>query len=320
MSGIAGNVKLEAARTAYQALGQQVFSGDRQGLWMEFSRVLPCDAEYFEVDSMGAVPAVQEIVGSRRWAAMRGYNNRSAVKRYGPDGYNIPILRILKDNTGIIEQELADYVRAAPAFWDKPLNEFLFNNPQCIDGTSLISTTHPYAFGGGNWSNKSTNALSPAEFFAAIAAMEALRLENGEPAGYFPRVLMVGPTNRKMALDLVSADRIVPIAATGLETYGSGVVAAATRSNFLSNGDTPIRVIVNTRMTGTWDDYWYLIDTQLEAARPIIFGEAIAPATYSVIEPSAPQMIDKSQAQFYCEGQGAPLGGVPFSIFGGIVS
>lgn len=312
---IAGNAKLEAVRSAFLSIGQEVFSGQREALNAAFCRTVPCDGEYLEIDAMGAVPAVQEIVGSRRWGSLRAYVNRARVRRYGPDGLEIPIIRIQNDKAGLVAQQLADYVRDNASFWEKPITDFLISNPTCLDGGALLSTTHSYGVSGGTWSNKTTNALSPSEFFTGISTMEALQLENGEPAGYYPDTLMVGPSNRKMALDLCSGDRVVPVAATGLEAYASAV-AAATRSNFLTNGNTAIKVIVQPRFIGSYATDWLLLDTRREQARPIIIGEAMAPQTISVVNPESDGMVDRSVARFYAEGQAALLGGAPFSIYG----
>jgi hypothetical protein len=256
---------------------------------------------------------VTEIIGSRRWANMRAYTNRAYVKRYGPAGLTFTELQIEKDKTGAINAALADYLRGSAEFMERPIWDFLIGNPTGIDGVSIISDSHPYAYGGGNWDNKTTDVLAPSSFFTGISAMESLQLENGEPAGYYPTILMVGPSNRKMALDLVSDDRIVPVAATGLEAYSSAV-AAATRSNFLSV--TPIKVIVNPRFVGSYATNWLLIDDRKEQAKPIIVGDAIAPQAVAVVEKTSAAMVDRSEAQFYAEGQSALMGGVPFGIYG----
>ena len=84
---IASDAKLEAARTSFLALGQEVFATQTNGMHMAYTRVVPCDAEYLEVDALGVNPAVVEQIGNRRWGSVRGYTSRGRVKRY-------PVIRV----------------------------------------------------------------------------------------------------------------------------------------------------------------------------------------------------------------------------------
>jgi hypothetical protein len=317
MNGVAGGIKLEAAVTSYSTVSADVFAsgstGDLGGL---IARHVPCGGTRFETDSLGVVPAVEEIVGSRSFANLRAYLNSAAVKKYGPKALEFKIIDIENDPSGLIPAKLAEYARGSKNWLDAPLWSFLFGNPTCLDASALFSTTHPFGAAGATWSNTTTSALSPATFYTGITAMASLVFENSEPAGYYPDVLMVGPDLEKMASDLCGPDRIVPIAATGLEAYSSAV-AAATRTNFMAN---KIQVVINPRMIGTYNDYWYLIDTKREGARPIVVGDAKPFQAFSVTSPESEPMVQRSAAQFYAEGYAGLMGGVPYSIYGGLVA
>lgn len=314
MTGIAGGVKLEAAVTAYSTLGAEVFAnGGLSPLGGLISRRVPVNGTSMEADSLGAIPAVEEIVGSRQWANLRAYVNRVPVKKFGPKGLEFKIIDIENDPTGMISAKLAEYLRGNADWLEAPLWSFWVNNPTCLDTSSLFSTTHGFGAAGATWSNLITNALSPGEFFTGISAMSALVFENNEPAGYYPDVLMFGPANEKMADDLTGSDRVVPIAATGLEAYASAL-AAATKSNFISGR---IKAVMNPRLIGTYDDYWYLLDTKREGARPVIIGDAKPMTAVSVTSPESPAMIERSCAQFYAEGWAGLMGGVPYSVYAG---
>jgi len=310
---IANMLKLEAARTTFDALAAEAFGSDRTNRYGVFTRTAPCNGEYFEIDAMGATPAVQEIVGSRRWGSLRAYANRVRVKRWGPDGIELPIIKINNDPNGLIEMQLRTYMTQVSAFYEKPVTDFLLSNPTCIDGGALLSDTHSFGASAGTWDNLGA-ALTPSQWFTAISTMEALQLENGEPAGVYPDVIMYAPSLRKMALDLVSQDRVVPVGTGGTEVY-TGALAVAARSNFIQ--DTPIRAVVNPRFVGTgYTASWFLLDSRLEARRPIVVGEAIAPTAQIIIDPASPAMIDRSAAQAYIEAQAALAGAVPLAIYG----
>lgn len=315
MAGVAGGVKLEAATTAFFTAADTVFkNGGLTPLGSLISERRPCNGTAFEVDALGPVPAVEEIVGTRQWANLRAYVNHVAVKKYGPKGLIFRIIDIENDPTGMISQKLSDYLGQTADYLEAPLWSFFFGNPTCIDTSALFATTHGYGAAGATWSNKSTNALSPAEFFTGISSMAALVYENNEPAGYYPDVLMVGPSNEKMADDLCGPDRIVPIAATGLEAYSSAI-AAATKSNFISGR---MKVVVNPRAIGTYDDYWYLLDTK-RPAPPVWVGDAQPMKAYAITDPGSSAMINSSSAVFYAEAYNALMGGIPYGCYGGIL-
>lgn len=313
---IANMLKLEAARTTFDALAAEAFGSDRTNRYSIFTRTAPCNGEYFEVDAMGATPAVQEIVGSRRWGSLRAYANRVRVKRWGPDGIELPIIKINNDPNGLIEMQLKTYLEQVANFYDKPVTDFLATNPTCLDGGALLSDTHSFGPAGGTWDNLGA-ALTPSQFFTAVSTMEGLLLENGEPAGVYPDTLMVAPGLRKMALDLVSQDRVVPIGTAGTEVYAAALAAAA-RSNWAY--ETPIKPIINPRFSSSAATAsgaaWFLFDLRLEARRPIVVGEAIAPSGQIIIDPQSPAMIDRSAAQAYIEGQAALAGSVPLATYG----
>ncbi len=240
---------------------------------------------------------------------------QNAVKKYGPKGLAFKTIDIDNDMTGMVAQKLSEYLGQTADYLEAPFWAFFFGNPTCIDTSALISDTHGFGAAGATWDNKTTNALSPSEFFTGISGMSSLVFETGEPAGYYPDVLMVGPDNEKMADDLCGPDRVVPITAAGVEGYSSAL-AAATKINFMSGR---MKVVINKRMIGTYNDYWYLIDTK-RSAPPIYVGDAQPMKAYAVTDPNSTPMIERSEAVFYAEAYNALMGGIPYGIYGGIVS
>lgn len=314
MSVLAGGLAQAAANTAFLAKGEEVFSRPKEALYGLYTETVACDGQHLEIDAIGPSPVVAEIVGSRRFGSMRAYARRERVKRYGPAAIERPRLAVDKDKSGLESKFLSDYLSASASFFEAPVTAFLFTNPTGIDGVSLLNDSHPYAYGGSTWDNKSANALSPSEFDTAISAISGLRLESGEPAGFFPTHLMVGPALRKMAHDLCVADlRPFPMAATGLEAYSSALAPTAI-PNFMKG---QIQVIVNPRFAnGTNDSDWLLMDLSRPGAKPIIVGEAIAPQANVVDDPKSEPMIQRSAYQYYIEGQAALAGFCPFGIYG----
>lgn len=313
MSTIAGQLSLEAANTAFLAKADEVFSGAPEGPWAMLTEVVPCDGQTLEIDAMGPTPAVLEIVGSRRFGSLRAYARREAVKNYGPPALEFSRLQIEKDKTGLLNRRLQNYVSSVGQFWDKPVMDKFLANPTGLDGVALLSASHPYASGGGTWDNKVEEGLSPSAFATGIAAMASLLLENGEPGGFYPTHLIVGPSNQKLAFDLCqNAQRVVPISASGVEAYSSAL-AAASVPNWIAGQITPV---ISSRMVGTYASGWLLMDLSRAGVRPMILGEAIAPSAFIANEPGSEPMLQRSSIAYYIEGYGAPGGFLPHCIYG----
>lgn len=311
---LAGQLGQAAANTAFVAAGEEIFNKPKTSVYGAYTYTMPCDGQYLELDAYGPPPAVMQIVGSRRWASIRAYAHRQAVLRYGPDGIQRPKLAVDKDKSGAESQFLRAYLDSTADFFAKPVTDKLLSNPKCIDGVSLLNDSHPYAYGGGTWDNLTTDALSPAAFNTGISSISGLRLENGEPAGFFPTHLICGPANRKMAHDLCeTAMRPFPVAATGLEAYSSAVAVTAIE-NFMAGKITPI---IDPRFAdGTHQDDWILMDLSKPLAMPMVVGEAIPPAAYVVDQPESEGMVQFSAYRYYVEAQAAITGLCPFGSYG----
>ena len=182
-----------------------------------------------------------------------------------------------------------------------------------IDGVALISSSHPYGF-GANWSNNAGAALSPSTFASGISAMSGLQLENGEPAGFYPTHLMVGPALEKMARDLCTNPlRPFPVSASGVEAYSTAVAATAIQNGWFQGS---IEVVVNKRMVGSNANGWLLMDLSRPGVRPMIVGEAMAPRAVVVDDPGSEPMLQRSNYAYYVEGYAAISGYAPHCIYG----
>ena len=314
MSGIiAGQLSQAAANTAYLAKGDEIFQRPPEGPWALYSDVVPVDGQFLELDTIGPSPIVRELVGSRRFGALRAYAKRTRVTPYSTDALELSRLQVEKDVNGSVTRRLNDYLSASANFWDKAVTDTLLGNPTGIDGVALISSSHPYGF-GGTWSNNAGAALSPSTFASGISAMSSLQLENGEPASFYPTHLMVGPALEKMARDLCTNPlRPFPIAATGLEAYSTAVAATAIQNGWFQGS---IEVVVNKRMVSTYANGWLLMDLSRPGVRPMIVGEAMAPRAVVVDDPGSEPMLQRSNYAYYVEGYAAISGYAPHCVYG----
>ena len=315
-SGIAGSNAQEALNTAFMAVGEEVFSKRGDSTYGLISMTAPANGKFFELDALGATGIVRELVGSRRFANLRAYANRTRVVPYSTDALEIPILDIELDKSGMLAAKLAAYAQSVSNFLEKPVIDAFLGNPTGIDGVSLIATTHPYAYGGGNWSNDAAAALTPDSFNTAIKNMTALLLENGEPAGFFPTHLYCGPANRKMAYDLCDNDlRPFPMAATGLEAYASALAPAAI-GNWMRG---KIQVVIEPRShNGTNDTGWVLMDLSRPGVRPMAVGEGRAPRAEIVDDPGSEPRLHRASNAYYVEAAAGITGFMPHCIHGSL--
>jgi phage major head subunit gpT-like protein len=315
-SGIAGSNAQEALNTAFLAVGEEMFSKRGDSTYGLISMSVPAVGMHFELDALGATGIVRELVGSRRFANLRAYSRRVKVKTYAADALEIPILNIETDKSGLLAAKLAAYAQSASNFFEKPVIDEFLSNPVGIDGVALIGTTHPYANGGGTWSNDAAAALTPDSFNTAIKNMTSLFLENGEPAGFFPTHLYCGPALRKMAFDLCESDtRPMPLAATGLEAYASAV-AATNLPNWMKG---KIQVVIEPRFAnGTNDTGWVLMDLSRPGCRPMAVGEARAPGSVIVDDPGSEPRLHRASNAYYVEGAMGVAGFMPHCIHGSL--
>lgn len=310
---IANGLSQAAANTAFLAKGDELFNRPADALYGRFTESVPCDGQFLELDAVGPSPAVIKIIGSRRFASLRAYAHRAPVERWGPDAIELSRLQVERNRNGEITRRLNDYLSAVSNFFEKPATDKLLSNPVGIDGVSLLNDAHPYAYGGGTFDNKTTSALDPSTFEAGITAMSSLRLESGEPAGFYPSVLMVGPKLRKTAMELCKNPlRPVPLSAAGVEAYSSAVAGVAVQNGWA--GD--IEPVINPRFIGTNEDDWLLMDLRPGKPRPIVIGEALAPMAVVVDNPQSQAMVERSVYQYYVEAQAAVMGYAPFGLYG----
>lgn len=98
-------------------------------------------------------------------------------------------------------------------------DEEVFTNDEYRFGVRARSNV---GFGFWQMAYKSQQALDPASFNAAYAAMSSVTGDGGRPLGVRPTLLVVPPTLREQALEIVKAERL----ANGASNVNAGIVDA----------------------------------------------------------------------------------------------
>ena len=251
---------LDTARTVAQEKFDEVFNTIAAGQSSLFTDTYSTGSETDELVFVTFLNTVREWLGAKEYGNFEAFKQSISLTTY-EDSFGLSRRLVDYDSSGAatgraIQQKI---VSARQNSDDKLVFDSLVSNsgggPTGFDGVSLINDSH--SLGGSTYDNKTTSALSVSTFNDAIVAMQGFKAANGEPLNIFPTTLVVGPKLRKLAFDIAqNAERVAAVDASGDE--GGTSIAAATIPNVF-RGDN-IDVIVSPRLTGTYDDYWYLMD------------------------------------------------------------
>lgn len=295
-------------------MANEIFNRRPDSAWTAFSKVIDIGGQSMELDAIGPSPAVRKMTGNRRFTSLRAYAKSTPSVEYSADGLEIERNAVLNDKSGNLTMRLSDYLASTGDFFEKPVIDFYLSNPTCIDGSALFSTTHPYGNAGATWSNKTTDALSQTSLEAGNVAMRGFRFENGEPAGFRPTHLVVGPALEREARDLTGSNRMMPVDNVGAPDTAASVVAATLIQNWIG-GQLTVSVI-DRLADGTHDNDWALMDLSKPNVRPIVVGQAIAPAGVVVDSPTCSGMVQRAVFQYYVSANAALSGYAPQCIYG----
>lgn len=318
MSAPAGQLSQVAANTEFLGQASAIFDARPQGMWTQLAETVPCDGQALELDAIGPSPAVRQLTGSRRFANLRAYAQRIPAVEYSADAIELPRLMVDKDKSGVVSRRLANYLAQTADFLEKPVIDKLLSNPLGIDGVSLLNDTHPHGPAGATWDNLVATALTQTSLEAGFVAMRSYRYENGEPGGYRPTTLIVGPALEREALDLIGDARMQPVDNAGAPDTSSSVVAAVMIKNWV--GGRLNLMVIDRFADGTHDTDWLLVDLSKPGVRPMVVGEAIAPRGVVVDQPNSEPVIQRASYQYYVDAAAAISGYAPQTIYGKLSS
>jgi phage major head subunit gpT-like protein len=259
----------------------------------------------------------EEWTSARKTGTSRAYAYSLTLTKFTPPLLSIPRHDFQYDNLAMTADAVAQYLDQVKNYRDAILHTSLVSNsgagPLGIDGVNLFSTAHPNG-PSGNQSNKGTTALSPASFATGYVAMTSLQRESGEPFRVKPRYLIVGQKLRQMALEIAASDiRGASYAADGLE---AGTRLASAGISNVNNGI--VEVIIDDRLTGTYDDYWYIVGEG--GVKPFAFLEGMAPTSQICTDMNNPDVIASDAFTFGLLAD-AQIGGYGWpNIYAGIVA
>lgn len=260
---------------------------------MIFAEEMPSTAAVEEHFFLGDVPQFEEWKADRIMQTLMAHKFRIENKDWAS---GIPIHRneISDDQMGKVRPRIAGLARRAARHKGDYMVKCLINGftgtayPEtgdglAFDGSLFFADDHALE-GGPAQSNKLTSALSDTSLEAAELKLGELKTWDGkDPLDMTGTHLVVGKKLEKTALTLVGAATLI----------NAGGTASGSNPYFLGK----YQVVVSPRLTGAFDDYWFLADLG-KPTKPFIFQdrEPITTAAQTSWETSS--MFKRGQMNF----------------------
>lgn len=261
---------IDAAGATFEIKFQEIFEHDNEtpSITDRIAEIVPTESVSNEVDVLGAMPVLRKWVGAKQEQTQRAYNQTATLETYEAT-FGLDRKRVAYDKLGIVGRRIEQFMRRNKYWKEKILFDFLVTNPTGYDDVAMFSASHPHGPNGATQSNTVAAALAVGTLDAAITAQSSLQDEKGESLGLVSDLLVVGPKNRKVALELTGSHRLQNVTAAGALDATASAVAAASIPSIYSGG--VIDVLVWPRLVGTYDDYWYVFASGEEAKALLLY-------------------------------------------------
>lgn len=217
-----------------------------------------------ETNVVSAVPKLREWVGAREFHGLRGYKQTFTKKDYEK---SLVVSVDEYDSMGqeAVRKRIMDFLPSCQYDITQICHDFWVTNPDCYDGQSLYSASHPHGLDDAVQSNLTSSDLSLSVAYTAINTMRNLTDSKGRLLGINPNRIRVGGLLLPRALEIFQCDtRVVSVDYNGAET-GNRIAAASNQNVYRGMLD----VLYDPLMTG-YDAY--LEDTS-KNAKPILLRE-----------------------------------------------
>lgn len=317
MSQLKNQANLTNANTSFLAKFDETFNATAPGSWSQYTEVIASSGEATELVFASFLGAMREWLGAKEFMASEAWKLNIPFRKYEMS-LALPRQKVVYDLTGAVPRMIGQFVdQAYTNSTDKIMIDALVSNsgagPVGFDGANLISDTH--TLGSTSQDNKITTALSFSTYDGGIQAMQGFQGANGEPLNIFPTHLMVGPKLRKMGMEITkSTERLMAVDNAGVETGTR--VAASTIPNIYGGG--AVDLIVNPRLVGTQDDYWYLMDLS-KSSKPLVLAQQRDWTAVVKQDDDDDARFNLDLFQWSIEGDMSPHAGAWPLIYGGIL-
>lgn len=218
----------------------------------QIATVVPTTLPTQDYAWLGQVPSMREWVDERVHKALKSYN-WSITDRTWEATLDISRRALEDDQYGMLRIRINDLAGAAALHREKIVVQQYALGATVVgpDGQYLIDTDHDES--GSNQSNKTTSALDESTLSAAISAMQQFTDNTGELLGITPTHLLVGPKLQFTAAKLLQSTTNVVIKPITADATGAMIGDRNVLEGLL-------QLVISPYLTGTYDDYWFVID------------------------------------------------------------
>ena len=261
---------LDALQTTYETTYEGIFGADQapQTLSSFFAEVIDVNSLRIELDMFGAFPAFRKWIGARVFETIRAYQQIVTLETY-ESTFRVERKQVQYDKAGLLARGIAQWLQASSYIYDQIAVDTILANPVGYDGVALISASHPHGPAGANQSNLTTDALGHESYRAMKAQLAKLQTERSQPFYRSYDVLLVGPDQERIALEVTGAQRPVNVTNAGALDGTANVVGLTAIPNVYQGTAT---VVVHPRLRGL---QWFMVSRSMGVAPIVIFqGEA----------------------------------------------
>jgi phage major head subunit gpT-like protein len=224
---------------------------------------------------LGTVPPMREFVDERRPSGLAA-NAVTIEDKVFESTIAVDRRAIEDDQLDLIRLRIRDLASRVAAHRHQMIVEGLAGgfNASGHDGVSFFNTAHPTS-GGSTYSNRTTEALSATSLGDAISSMMTVPDDQGTPLGIVPDTLVVGPKNLWTATELVESPVVV---------YKGNAGHNAPSTPYINAFNGKLKVVTSPFLTGTYDDYWFLLDTKRPIRAMILQQRSDVPVEFTALE------------------------------------
>lgn len=252
--------------------------------WDQVATVVPSSTRVTQHNWLGLLPQFTEWLGERNIGKLRNENYQIVNKKWA-NGLEVDVDDIDDDALGLYMPKIDQLAVMAKIHKINLMVDFLINGFATTkygpgyDGFAFFSDSHQTG-DGPVVSNLVHHTLDDSGAFdEAFQVHLQMRDENGEPLNCMPTHLIVGPTNRATARNLILAER-----------NASG----ASNTNYKI-----VELIVTQKIT---DGKWFLLDLS-QPIRPLIFQERRAVQFRAVVGADSMARFLKDKLYFGADGR-----------------
>lgn len=228
---------------------------------------------------LGSVPFMREFADERSPAGLSQYSYTIEDKVWEA---SIAVDRraLEDDQYDMIRSRTRDLALEAVRHQEQLVVELLARGAAtlCYDGQYLFDTDHSEG-DSGTQSNKGSAELSATSLQEAISSMMLTKDDRGAPMRIVPDTLLVGPKLQWIATELLSSQVVV----VKVGDYDSGVGAQAA-TNYANPIQGLLKLVVSHYLSGTFDDYWFLLDTSRSVRSVILQTRSDVPLEFASLD------------------------------------